>query len=81
MKGVSSMSNLSKESLQYMIARLLERAKEAVEESNADTNNDLEAGRRLAYYEMLDILKSELLVEDQDLKDFGLDIDLENKIA
>jgi hypothetical protein len=75
------MSNLSKESLQYMIARLLERAKEAVEESNADPNNDLEAGRRLAYYEMLDILKSELLVEDQDLKDFGLDIDLENKIA
>lgn len=31
--------------------------------------------------EMLDILKSELDVRDQDLKEFGLDINLENKIA
>jgi len=30
---------------------------------------------------MLDILKSELSIRDQDLKEFGLDIDLENKIA
>lgn len=75
------MSNLSKESLQYIIARLLERAKEAVQESNADPGSDFEAGRKMAYYEMLDILKSELLVEDQDIKEFGLDIDLENKIA
>ena len=39
------------------------------------------AGRKVAYYEMLDILKTELDIRDQDLKEFGLDIDLENKIA
>ncbi len=31
--------------------------------------------------ETLDILKTELYVRDQDLKEFGLDIDLENRIA
>ena len=36
---------------------------------------------KVAYYEMLDILKTELYVRDQDLKEFGLDINLENKIA
>lgn len=35
----------------------------------------------MAYYEMLDILKSELEVQDQDLKELGLDTNLENNIA
>lgn len=72
---------LSKDGIKYMIARLLDNANEAVEDSKKDMSNDLAAGRRLAYYEMLDILKTELEVRDQDLKEFGLDIDLENKIA
>lgn len=72
---------LTKDGIKYMVARLLENANEAVEESKADKENMFAAGRRLAYYEMLDILKTELDVRDQDLKEFGLDIDLENKIA
>ena len=72
---------LTRDGIKYMIARLLENANEAVEESKADREDMFAAGRRLAYYEMLDILKTELDVRDQDLKEFGLDIDLENKIA
>ena len=72
---------LTKEGIKFLIARLLENANEAVEKSNQDKNDKFAAGRRLAYYEMLDILKSELDVRDQDLKEFGLDINLENKIA
>lgn len=72
---------LTKEGIKYMVARLLENAKEAAKESKADKDDMLAAGRRLAYYEMLDILRTELDVRDQDLKEFGLDIDLENKIA
>lgn len=64
-----------------MISRLLDNANEAVAESNENKDDQFAAGRRLAYYEMLSILKSELEVRDQDLKEFGLDIDLENKIA
>lgn len=37
-------------------------------------------GRRTAYYEMLDILKSELDVRDADLEKLGLNFDID-KIA
>lgn len=72
---------LTREGIKYMVARLIENANEASEESKENKNNAFFAGRKLAYYEMLDILKTELDVRDQDLKEFGLDIDLENKIA
>lgn len=73
------MDNLNEETLKYIIARLLENAKEAVEESRADRKDEYKAGRNLAYYEMLDILKSELDIADADLKEFGLDTDLERE--
>ncbi len=74
------MSKISEESLKYIIARLVDNANEAVEESEKDKSDLLNQGRRLAYYEMLDILKSELDVRDADLKELGLDFDV-NKIA
>ena len=72
---------LSEEALKYIIGRLIDNANDAVEESRKDRSNMFSQGRRLAYYEMLDILKSELDVRDQDLKELGLDIDLEHEIA
>lgn len=72
---------LSEEALKYIIGRLVDNANDAVEESEKDRSDMFSQGRRLAYYEMLDILKSELDVRDQDLKELGLDIDLEHKIA
>ena len=75
------MNSLTPESIKYIIGRLLERGAEAAEESKADPESEFEEGRKMAYYEMLDILKSELMVRDQDLKEFGIDIDLISKIA
>lgn len=72
---------LTEDGIKYIVARLLENANEAVEESNADKDNLLAAGRRVAYYEMLDILKTELDVRDQDLQELGLNINLEHQIA
>lgn len=72
---------LTREGIKYMIARLLENANEAVEESKRNKEDAYCAGKKIAYYEMLDILKTELDVREQDLKEFGLDIDLENKIV
>ena len=74
------MSKLSEESLKYIIARLVKNANEAVEESDKDRNDSFNQGRRLAYYEMLDILKSELNARDADLKELGLNFDVD-KIA
>ncbi len=72
---------LTREGIKYIVGRLLENANDAVKESDENKNDEFCQGKRLAYYEMLDILKTELDVRDQDLKEFGLDIDLENQIA
>ena len=74
------MSKLNEDSLKYIIARLVENANDAVKESEKDKSDAFNQGRRLAYYEMLDILKNELDVRDADLKELGLDFDV-NKIA
>ena len=70
---------LTKETLQFIIGRLLERAKEAVKEAHEDREDAFKSGRSLAYYEVLDIIKSQLNVADQDLKEYGLDINLEKE--
>ncbi|MCD8021212.1 MAG: transposase [Clostridiales bacterium] len=74
------MGRISEESLKYIIARLVENANEAVEECEKDKNDAFIQVRRLAYSEVLDILKNELDVRDADLKELGLDIDVD-KIA
>lgn len=71
--------NLDEETLKYIIARLVERADEAMQEYLNDKDNDFKNGRSLAYYEMLDILRTELDFSEQDLNEFGLDFDLEEK--
>ena len=72
---------LTKDGIKFVISRLLENANEAATESKKNKNDQFAAGRRLAYYEMLDILKTELDIRDQDLKELGLDIDLEEKLV
>lgn len=72
-------TNLNDETVRYLIARLIERADEATQEYQKDRSNKFESGRSMAYYEMLDILKTELDLNGQDLKDYGLDVDLEAK--
>lgn len=74
------MGKLNEDSLKYIIARLVENANDAVEESEKDKSDAFNQGRRLAYYEMLDILKNELDVRDADLNELGLNFDV-NKIA
>lgn len=70
-------TKMNDETVRYIIARLVDRADEAAQEYQMDKSNKFESGRALAYYEMLDILKTELDLNDQDLKDYGLDINLE----
>ena len=67
---------ISIEAYKFIISRVLECAFESIEEAK-ENNNEFNNGRKLAYYEVADIIKSELYVRDADLKEFGLDIDLE----
>ena len=66
--------------IKYIIARILDNAYDAIEESNKNKDDDFYKGKRLAYYEVLDTIKNELKARNQDLKEFCLDIELENKI-
>lgn len=70
------MTGLTEESMEYIISRLLDNANEAQQEWENNKTDPFCSGRRLAYYEMLDILKSEFDAHDADLKELGLDIDV-----
>ena len=71
---------LTKEGIEYIIGRLLKNAQETVGEWEKDKSNLFYDGKVLAYYEMLDIIKAELDIREQDLKEFGLDVSLEEKL-
>ena len=68
---------LSKEGLQYIVARLLDNAHDAVKETEEKGDSEFLSGKRLAYYEMLDTIKNDLIVREADLDEFGLDFLLE----
>lgn len=72
---------MNEETIKFLISRLLEKAKDTVEESKGKTSDPFYSGKKLAYYEMLDVLQSELEVRDQDLEKFGLNIDLLKKLS
>ena len=72
-------SNLTAESLRYIIARLIENANESIQESRDDRDDLFKSGRSEAYYEMLDTLQSELNARDEDLARYGLNINLEQR--
>ena len=74
-------NELTTESIEYIVSRLIESAMESSKDFKADMSNSFYAGRNEAYYEMLDIIKSELEIRGQDLTKFGLDFDLEKTIA
>lgn len=63
--------------IKFIISRVIENANDAAEESKQNKADDFYKGRKLAYYEILDTIKSELEARDADLEEFGLDIDLE----
>lgn len=73
---------MNEASLKYLIAKLIEDANDVrAEFENIQNEGDklfLE-GKRLAYYEMLLTIQNELDIEDQDLAEFGLNIDLEKE--
>ena len=75
-KGAVTMEKLTEEGMAYIVARLIQNANEAVREYREERTDLFKDGRAVAYYEMLSILQSELDARQQDLRRFGLDVDL-----
>ena len=71
---------MSKAEMKYIIARLLDNANDCVEDAKENPGSEFFDGKKLAYYEMLDTIKNELIAHDDDIKEFGLDINLEKKL-
>lgn len=67
------------EEMKYIISRIIENANEALSESRENASDKFADGRTLAYYEVLDVIKNELDAHGHDLKEFGLDVDLEKE--
>ena len=67
--------------MKYIIARLIENANDCLAERKEDPKSEFLDGKSLAYYEMLDTIKNELMAHSVDLKEFGLDIDLDKIYA
>lgn len=69
---------MTNEFLRYLITRILENAQEAAADLAADKKSEFKSGRRLAYYEVLDIIQAE--ANGLDLKALGLDMDLDKAL-
>lgn len=59
---------ISDDTIKYIIGRILEKAEDAVKESEKNLSDQFNSGRRLGYYEVLDVLKSELDIQEIDLE-------------
>lgn len=68
---------MSEETIQFIISRVIDNANDALREAQENKGDEFYVGKKLAYYEVLDTIKSELLAHDQSLKAFGLDVNLE----
>jgi len=73
------MNKLSEEAIKYIISRVIDNANDTVEESKQNKGDDFYKGKKMAYYEVLDTIKNELEAREMDLKEFGLDINLEKE--
>ncbi len=71
------MGNLTQDAMKYMIGRLLDNANDALAEAEENKGDPFYSGKSFAYYEMLDTLKNDLDIYEEDLKEYGLDIDLD----
>lgn len=69
--------SISDEAIKHIVERLLEKFETAAEESRKNKQDPFYSARELAYYEMLDVLRTEIDVNADDLAAFGLDVDLE----
>lgn len=70
---------MNESTIKLIISRVIDNAADALEEAKENQNDDFYNGKKLAYYEILDTIKNDLVINEQDLREFGLDINLEKQ--
>lgn len=71
-----SKENISGERVKHIVLRVLQNANKALD-MKSKNNSEYADGLSDAYYEVLSTIQSELVIANQDLSEYGLDIDLE----
>lgn len=71
---------LSKAGIAYIVGRVLDNALDAAKEKELSPDDDFLSGKMLAYYEVLDTIKNELIARNEDLKEYHLDMMLEQLV-
>lgn len=67
---------MNESALEYILERVVNTVLETA--SDISEKDDFSLGKRSAYYEVLDTIKSELLAHDVEPGDYKLDFDLES---
>ena len=74
------MKKMTEDELQYIIIRLIDNANDAVADAKKNSGSAFAMGKRLAYYEMLNVIKNELIINDADLKKFGMNFNIDKLV-
>lgn len=75
------MNTVTEEQLKFIVKKLLDNAKDIQEQREINGKDDFSDGQLSATYAMLDTMKSQLIIDDRDLEEFGLEIDLEKALS
>lgn len=68
---------MNEELLKYIIERVINNAQDASVDYAKEKDN-FNDGKCLAYYEVLDTIRNELIAHDLDISDYGLDVKIQN---
>lgn len=70
---------MSRDGVKFIIERAVQNASEIMKERKKNPNNEYYAGKAQACYEVLDIIRNELIARGENLKDYSLDGELEKQ--
>lgn len=67
---------MTKTTFDFILERIINNAMDAANEKGGD--DTFQDGKKLAYYEILDTIKNEIIAHDIDVSEYGLDTALED---
>lgn len=67
---------MTKTTFDFILERIINNAMDAANEKGDD--DTFQDGKKLAYYEILDTIKNEIIAHDIDVSEYGLDTALED---
>ena len=70
--------SIKSDQLKFIIKKILAFAADAKEMAKNEGKTPFYQGLMQAYYEVLDTMQDQMIIDETDLKEFGLDIKLED---